>query len=105
MTALTVHDEHPPLRRTEILQPQPEDAPGAEPPQCVLLAVSPNLNEPWSIDALEAVVYETLDLAQIRAVDTAALQGGGHYLPGIFLAYNLTKRHAVSSDVSRLARA
>ena len=49
----------------------------------------------WSLDALEAVVGETIDLAQLRLADPEALArsggaglvpGTGHYLPAIYLA-------------------
>jgi hypothetical protein len=33
MTTLTINDEHPPLRRTEILQPQTEHLAAAQPAQ------------------------------------------------------------------------
>jgi hypothetical protein len=67
------------------------DAPGACPPQAILLAVPPELGRPWNVDILEAILLETLELAKLRAVDPDALAAYGilgHYLPALFFAYN-----------------
>ncbi len=67
------------------------DAPGACAPQTILLVIPPDLSRAWSLDALEAVILETLELAKLRAVDPDALNANstlGHYLPALYFAYN-----------------
>jgi hypothetical protein len=61
------------------------DAPGARPPQIVLLAVPPVAGTPWSIDALAGVIGETLDLAKIRMVDLSAVAWAGRFVPTLYL--------------------
>jgi hypothetical protein len=63
------------------------DAPGARPPQSVLLAVPPSLNMThWTFDAVLATVHEAFDLAQLRCVRPKDLVNGlGALLPGNFL--------------------
>jgi hypothetical protein len=67
------------------------DAPGAQAPQAILLAVSPDLNRQWDEETLAAVINETLDLTKLRAVDPDVLADHtdlGHYLPATYLARN-----------------
>lgn len=64
------------------------DQPDASPPQSILLAVPPDLEQPWTLWSLQQVLLETLDLARIRAVDPEALDEVGHYLPGLYFAVN-----------------
>jgi hypothetical protein len=64
------------------------DAPGAVAPQSLLLAVPPDVRRPWSVDTLEAILLETLELAKLRLVDLDALREVGHYLPGLYFAFN-----------------
>lgn len=45
------------------------DRPNSEPPQALLLAVSPRLEGAWRWEDLLAVLGETLDLARVRAVE------------------------------------
>ena len=45
------------------------DRPNSEPPQALLLAVSPRLDGAWQWEDLLATLNETLDLARIRAVE------------------------------------
>jgi hypothetical protein len=61
------------------------DAPGARPPQTVLLAVPPVAGTPWSIDMLASVVGETLDLAKVRMVDLSAVAWAGRFVPTLYL--------------------
>jgi len=63
------------------------DAPNAEAPQALLVAVTPP-TVPWSADLLVEAVRETVDLAKIRAVDTDLLGSLGQLLPTIFLPAN-----------------
>jgi hypothetical protein len=81
------------------------DDPGAEAAQAVLLAVCPTDAATWDDDTLEAVLTETFDLAQIRAVHAdlpGDLASGGlpqlaQLLPAIYLAANLS-RDTVATD-------
>jgi hypothetical protein len=61
------------------------DAPGARPPQTILLAVPPVPGVAWTVDGLAAVIGETLDLAMIRMVDLSAVAWAGRFLPAIYL--------------------
>ena len=67
----------------------PHDAPGARAPQSILLAVSPGNSMTWSLGTLESTVLETIELAKLRAVDSIALGEVGHYLPGLYFAFNV----------------
>jgi hypothetical protein len=49
------------------------DQPDSRAPQAILLAVAPTEDHVWSLDALEATVLETLDVARLRLVDLEAL--------------------------------
>ncbi len=72
------------------------DDPGAEAGQAVLLAVCPTNAAQWDADALESVLLETFDLAQIRAVhadvpasiDVPGVPDLAQLLPAIYLASN-----------------
>ena len=65
------------------------DAPGARPPQSILLAVPSNPTvDAWTLDGLVDVVNEAMALARLRAVRPQDLQGLGLVLPGIFLSNN-----------------
>jgi hypothetical protein len=65
------------------------DAPGARPPQSVLLAVPADpAADHWTLDGLVDVVQEAMALARLRAVRPQDLQGLGLVLPGIFLSNN-----------------
>ena len=66
------------------------DAPGARPPQSVLLAVPPRVAmEHWTFDEVLATVHEAFDLAQLRCVRPKDLVNGlGAFLPGNFLPQN-----------------
>ncbi|MER6160372.1 hypothetical protein ABT147_33280 [Streptomyces sp. NPDC001868] len=61
------------------------DAPGARPPQAVLLAVPPVVGSPWTAGLLGETVREALDLTELRLVDLQALGWVGRYLPGVYL--------------------
>ncbi|MCC5636571.1 hypothetical protein LC593_11990 [Nostoc sp. CHAB 5844] len=68
------------------------DAPKAQAPQAVLLAVPPALKQAWEFESLEATLLETLDLLKIRGLDPSLLLGFyrpwqsdlGKYLPAIY---------------------
>ena len=61
------------------------DAPGARPPQSILLCVPPVIDTAWSVDMLAGVIGETLDLAKIRMVDLSAVAWAGRFVPTIYL--------------------
>ena len=61
------------------------DAPGARPPQSILLAVPPVPGESWTVESLAAVVGDTLDLAKIRMVDLSSVAWAGRFVPTIYL--------------------
>lgn len=77
------------------------DQPNAAPPQTILIAVPPVIDEPWTAWSLQQVLLETLDLARIRAVDPDALDEVGHYLPAAYFALNL-EGATVSTDFTRV---
>ena len=78
------------------------DAPGARPPQAVLLAVAPPGAERWRLESLEQTLLETLELAQLRALDPQALGGDEilrRALPALYVSANLAGE-ALSTDFS-----
>ena len=83
------------------------DAPRAEAPQAVLLAVpSQPPSDPaplWSYDALERVLLETLELARTRALDLGHLGRYGQLIPMTFLAANAANEAVATSFAGRLA--
>jgi hypothetical protein len=77
------------------------DDPGAEAPQAVLVAVPPGNEPTWSLDALVAVLRETLELAKIRAVDGELLEQLSQVLPATYLAAN-PKNDTISTHFAEL---
>jgi len=75
--------------------------PDACAPQCVLLAVPPVPEAPWTVGDLHRVLTETLYLAKLRAVDSEAIGELGHYLPALAYAFNAND-DAVSTDFTPL---
>jgi hypothetical protein len=61
------------------------DRPGAQPPQAVLLAMPPEQGD-WTVEHLESLLLETLELAAVRAVGPETLARLGHTLPAVTLA-------------------
>ncbi|WP_144127015.1 hypothetical protein [Catellatospora sichuanensis] len=61
------------------------DAPGARPPNTMLLAMPAVPGAAWTTDSLAALLRETLDLAQLRLVDLETLTWLGRYLPAAYL--------------------
>jgi hypothetical protein len=74
------------------------DEPEARAPQAILIAVAPNTSRAWDLDALEAVLLETLDLSKLRMVDADAMVELDQYLPAIYVATNAANE-AVSTDL------
>ena len=68
------------------------DAPGARPPQSILLALPPRLGQDaWSFDDAVDVIHEAFDLARLRGVRPQDLGGGlGAVLPGNYLPHAYT---------------
>ena len=68
------------------------DAPGARPPQTILLALPPKLGQDaWSFDDAVDVIHEAFDLAKLRGVRPCDLAGGlGAILPGNYLPHTYT---------------
>ena len=60
------------------------DAPSAESPQTMLLAVPP-VNRPWTSDLVVDAVLETVEWMQLRAVAIDDLGDDGHALPTSFV--------------------
>ncbi len=71
------------------------DAPRSRAPQAILLVVPPDPASGWGIDAVEASVNETADLARIRMVRPCDVQGS--FLPALYFADNLAAE-TVSTD-------
>lgn len=62
------------------------DAPGARPPQAILIAVPPAAERPtWSVDAILDTVVEAQELSRIRAVGPKQIEWLGTLLPAIYL--------------------
>lgn len=76
------------------------DALTAQAPQAILLAVPPDRSRPWSLEVLEAVLLETLDLAKIRAVDGDLLGDVGQFLPALYTAHNPEPQDAISEGLA-----
>lgn len=68
------------------------DAPGARPPQVVVLAVHPQPDPAsWDLDTLVATVNETIELTHLRALTLKELDGFAGLLPALFLPNNYTR--------------
>ena len=94
------------------------DQPNSRAPQAILLAVPPTEEHVWSLDTLEAIILETLDLARLRLVDLEALgrtdpralvpagllPRPGHYLPATYLAVS-PAADTVTTDLGRVTAA
>jgi hypothetical protein len=67
------------------------DAPGARPPQTMLLAVHPEANPgAWSLDLLLDTVNEAADLARVRMLSSKELSVLGSFLPALYLPDDYT---------------
>jgi hypothetical protein len=63
------------------------DAPNTEPPQTLLLAVTPEVTGHWQWDDLVATLHETLDMAKKRAVEPQHLDDTvlAQFLPAVMI--------------------
>jgi hypothetical protein len=73
------------------------DEPDARAPQAILVAVAPDRSKPWDLEAIEATLLETLELASLRLVDQDVMSELDHYLPALYVALNATDE-AVSTN-------
>lgn len=92
-----------PLRQDETGVAFHYDSPGAEAPNCMLIAVPPGDGKYWDVDMLGSVLNQTLDLARIRAVDGQLLGALGQALPAAFLAANARNDTVSTTFAGRLA--
>jgi hypothetical protein len=68
------------------------DAPGARPPQAIVLAVHPQLDpQRWDLDTLLATVEETRSLAMLRTLSLKEIEGFAGLLPALYLPNNYTR--------------
>ncbi len=69
------------------------DAPGARPPQAILLATPPDMSQQnWTFETLLGTILEALDLATLRMVGPKQLPIlGGPLLPAAYLPNNFSK--------------
>lgn len=74
------------------------DPPDSVAPQAILLAVPPVLGRGWTVDLLNRVLIETLELGRLRLVGPGALGDIRHFVPAAFLAFNLDA-DTVSTDL------
>jgi hypothetical protein len=79
------------------------DQPDATPPQSVLIAVPPRVDQPWTADMLQKILLETMDLARMRMVDPSLLGELQHFLPALYFASN-AQGDTVSTDWAPLTR-
>jgi hypothetical protein len=68
------------------------DAPGARPPQAIVLAVHPDLPpERWNLQFLLETVQETISLARLRTITLREIDGMAGLIPALFLPNNYTR--------------
>jgi hypothetical protein len=80
------------------------DAPRAEAPQAVLLAVPSRPAETWNSDMVERTLLSTLRLVRSRALELAALGAYGQLVPMVALAAN-PQNATVSTSFTGMLRA
>jgi len=59
------------------------NAPGARPPQSILIAMTPD-GAAWTSDRLVAALDEAMSLARMRCVTLQTLPFAGHQLPALY---------------------
>jgi hypothetical protein len=76
--------------------------PNTEPPQCVLLAVSPNVNGRWEWDDLVETVNDTFDRAKRRAVEPDLLRTTPYaqLLPAVLSSFTSHPFGTISTNVA-----
>lgn len=80
------------------------DQPSSEPPQVLLLAITPKETGRWRWDDLVAILHDTLDRARKRAVepDHLARTAYGHLLPAVMTAVGSHPLATISADLVHL---
>jgi hypothetical protein len=61
------------------------NAPGARPPQAILVGVHPAPGQPWDRKTRESTLLTTLELSKARAVDLECVGWVGRFLPALYL--------------------
>ena len=76
--------------------------PNTEPPQCILLAVSPNVNGRWEWDDLVETVIDTFDRAKRRAVEPDFLRPTPYaqLLPAVISSFTSYKFGTISTNIA-----
>ena len=74
------------------------DRPTARSPHAILLAVAPDMSQPWNLARLEQVLRETIALSQARLVDQDAMTELDQFLPAAAVAVN-AGGDTISSDL------
>lgn len=76
--------------------------PNTEPPQCLLLAVSPNVNGQWDWDDLVDTVIDTFDRAKRRAVEPDFLRPTAYWqlLPAILSSFTSFPFGTISTNIA-----
>ena len=74
------------------------DRPTARSPHAILLAVAPDMSQPWNLAMLEQVLRETITLSQARLVDQDAMTELDQFLPAAAVAVN-AGGDTISSDL------
>lgn len=76
--------------------------PNTEPPQCILLAVSPNVNGSWDWDDLVETVNDTFDRAKRRAVEPDFLRTTPYaqLLPAVLSSFTSHPFGTISTNVA-----
>jgi hypothetical protein len=74
------------------------DRPTARSPHAILLAVAPDISQPWNLAKLEQVLRETIALTQARMVDQDAMTELDQFLPAAAVAVNAAG-DTISSDL------
>ena len=79
--------------------------PNTEPPQCILLAVSPNVNGRWEWDDLAETITDTFDRAKRRAVEPDFLRTTAYaqLLPAVISSFTSYKFGTISTNYAAQA--
>ena len=68
------------------------DAPGARPPQAIVLAVHPDPDpDRWDIDTVLETVDEVAALAKLRTLSLKEIEGFAGLIPALYLPNNYTR--------------
>jgi hypothetical protein len=78
------------------------DQPDATAPNAILIGIHPGAATTWDLEALEATVVESIELAKVRTVDTDGLQWLARFLPLLYFPDNLSGDTA-AVDLLRMA--